>query len=279
MSSSEHPGIVGIFGHPYLDLEPFLDVSGLQEVHDEICLALAQTPLDYTGGSHRAMGIMPPSRSHEALVDYQEVIAALPPAEFEVFRSLSDHPQAIDPAQRAGLEFGEERAIPLSRRQMHWLKIRHGVFFPWKGYVELIPNGSWGDKSDARGKSFTRLARAYYPRTIAFVASLPFEHIGRCNIMGLEAFDYGTVHRDGEPEEQAAPDHFISFVPHANKRLFLWDETRGEAVDVASKVYWFNDHDYHGVHPDPFFRYSVRVDGVFKPEFYARLERAYRRAA
>lgn len=279
MPPSDHPGIHGIFGHPFLDLEPFVDVSALDAVHDEICLALAQTPLDYTGGSHRAMGIMPPSRTHEALVDYLEVIRAMPPAEFETFRTLSDNPASIDPAGRERLEFGEERAIPLSRRQMQWLKIRYGVFFPWKGYVELIPNRSWGDKSDARGKSFTRLARAYYPRTIELVSSLPFEQIGRCNIMGLEAFDYGTVHRDGDPAEQDAPDHFITFVPRANKRLFLWDDMRAEEIDVAARVYWFNDNDYHGVRADPFFRYSIRVDGIFEPEFYARLERAYRRAA
>jgi hypothetical protein len=29
------------------------------------------------------------------------------------------------------------------------------------------------------------------------------------------------------------------------------------------------------VRPDPFFRYSIRVDGVFQPEFKARLERDF----
>ena len=275
MACAAHPGLVGLFGQPYLDLAPFVEASGLDALHEEICLALAQIPLDCTGGSHRSMGIMPEERRAEALVDYQEVIRAMNDAEFETFRSLSDDPRSIDPAARAATEFGEERAVALSRRQMQWLKIRHGVYFPWKGYVELIPNRRWEDKSSAEGKSFTRVARAFFPKTLAFVAELPFVHVGRCNVMGLESLDHGTVHRDGDPAEQEEPDHFITFVPGANKRLFLWDDLAKVEVDVPARVYWFNDFDYHGVRADPHFRYSVRVDGVFRPEFLERLEATF----
>lgn len=271
MACAGHPGLIGLHGRPFVDLSPYVDESALPALHEEICLALAQTPLDYTGGSHRSMGIMPPSRRAEALVDYQEVIRAMTDDEFETFRVLSDDPAAVDPAARRELEFGEERAVPLSRRQMHWLKIRFGVYFPWKGYVELIPNRRWEDKSTPAGKSFTRVARAFFPKTIAFVEALPFRQIGRCNVMGLEAFDYGTVHRDGDPDEQEAPDQFITFAPGRNKRLFLWDDVEKREVDVGATIYWFNDFDYHGVRADPFFRYSVRVDGVFTPSFEERL--------
>jgi len=273
MTGAGKDGLAGLFGRPYLDLERYVDAAALAEVHEEVCLALAQTPLDYTGGSHRSMGIMPPSRATEALVDYGEVIRALEPADFDTFRSLSDDPSAIDPASRATLEFGEERTVPLSRRQMLWLKVRFGVYFPWKGYLELIPNKTWADKANPAGKSFTRVAQAFFPRTIRFIKSLPFAEIGRCNVMGLEAFDHGTVHRDGDPAEQEAPDQFIAFAPAANKRLFLWDDAAAQEIDVQARVYWFNDFDYHGVRADPFFRYSVRVDGVFQPDFQARLER------
>jgi len=40
---------------------------------------------------------------------------------------------------------------------------------------------------------------------------------------------------------------------------------------VDSRVFWFNDMDYHGVEADPFFRYSIRIDGKFEPEFVKRL--------
>lgn len=274
-----HRGIKGLFGRPYVDLEPYVEASRLPEIHEEICLALANVPLDYTGGSHRSMGIVPPSRDREVLVDYGEVIVAMSDAEFETFRSLSDDPSRIDPSRRKGLTFGEERDVPLSRRQMLWLKVRYGVYFPWKAYVELIPNRTWGEKSTSEGKRFTRLARTFFPKTVAFVESLPFSEIGRCNIMGLEALDHGTVHRDGDPEEQTEPDEFITFVPGGDKRLFLWDEEEHKEVSIDARVYWFNDFDYHGVASAPHFRYSVRVDGVFLPEFRERLANDSRKAA
>src|SRR5688572_23901785 len=119
----------GVFGRPFVALDDLFDLAALDAVHDEICLALAQMPTGYTGGSHRAMGIMPRGCEAEALVDYQEVIRGLDAPSFELFRGLADDPSAIDPAR--GQEFGEERDVPLSMRQMLWLKMRHRVYFPW----------------------------------------------------------------------------------------------------------------------------------------------------
>jgi hypothetical protein len=268
----------GVFGRPFVTLDDLFDLSGLDEIHEEICLGLAQMPTSYTGGSHRAMGIMPPGFESEALVDYQEVIRGLDDAGFATFRSLADDPDAIDTERRRDLEFGEERDVPLSARQMLWLKMRHRVYFPWKVYAELVPNQRWEDKCDA-GKRFTRRAEALFPKTIAFVKRLPFAHVGRCNVMGLEAHDHGTVHRDGVPSAGRAPDTFLTFCPRADKRLYVMDAASGERTVVAGRVVWFNDHDYHGVLADPFFRYSLRVDGPFTPEFVETLRRRYGRQA
>lgn len=265
----------GVFGRPFVALDDMFDLAALPAVHDEICLALSQMPTGYTGGSHRSMGIMPAGCEAEALVDYQEVIRGLDDAGFATFRSLSDDPEAIDPARRRRLRFGEERDIPLSMRQMLWLKMRHRVYFPWKVYAELIPNERWEEKANPAGKSFTRRAEALLPKTVAFVKSLPFAHIGRCNVMGLEAHDHGTVHRDGEAA--GAPDTFLTISPAGDKRLYVLDPETGARIPVEGRVFWFNDHDYHGVLADPYFRYSIRVDGAFTPEFSAALARRFGR--
>src|SRR5262249_7800769 len=222
------------------------------------------------------MGIMPPGCEAEALVDYQEVIRGLDEAQFATFRALADDPAAIDPERRAELEFGEEREVALSMRQMLWLKMRYRVYFPWKVYAELIPCARWEDKSDP-GKRFTRMAEAMLPRTITFVGRLPFRHVGRCNIMGLEAHDHATVHRDGAPLPGRPPDPFLTFCPRGDKRLYVVDAVSGERIPVEGRVVWFNDHDYHGVFADPFFRYSFRVDGPFLPEFEQALRARYGR--
>jgi len=269
--------ITGILGKPYLSLEKYLDLSALPAVHEEICFALTQIPVDYTGGSHRSMGIVPPSLQSEPWVDYGEVIRAMTDEQFATFRALSDDPEAIpddarDDAEGGTGNFGEERDFPLSRRQMLWLKFRFGVYFPWKVFVELIPNRLWTDKANPTGKAFTRIARTFFPKTLALVSALPFEAIGRCNIMGLEANDFGTVHRDADPAVEA-PAPFITLAPVPGKRLFLWDEEARTKVPIEGQAYWFNDGDYHGVDPGPSFRYSIRVDGAFRPEFLEQLRR------
>lgn len=264
-------GLTGLLGRPYLPLAHLLDLEGLDEVHEEVCLALAQVPTAYTGGSHRSMGIMPEEREAEALTDYGEVVANLDEAHRERLASLADDPVAFTRGLAVGAEVGEEREIPLNHRQMLWLERRHGVYFPWKSYVELIPNARWGDKADARGKRFTRTAEAFFPKTIALARRLPFRWIGRCNVMGLAPHDHGTVHRDVVPEEQVEPDHFVTLCPGGDKRLFLWDRAARRSHPVEGRAYWFNDADDHGVEAAPFFRYSIRVDGVFEPAFLDRL--------
>jgi hypothetical protein len=264
-------GLRGLLGRPFLPLGRYVAEDALDGLHEEICLALAQVPCGYTGGSHRSMGIMPADRAGEALVDYGEVVAGLDPAQRERLASLADDPSGFAAALSRGAEIGEERDAPLNHRQMLWLERRHHVYFPWKAYVELMPNGRWQDKADPEGKRFTRTAEAFFPRTLAFVRALPFRTIGRCNVMGLAAHDHGTVHRDVVPEEQVEPDHFVTFCPGGDKRLLLHDRSSGRRVAVEGRVYWFNDADDHEVEAAPWFRYSVRVDGVFEPAFLQRL--------
>ena len=261
----------GLFGRPYIDLEPYIDGKALAALDDEICLALTRLPVEYTGGSHKWMGIVPPSLEDEPYIDYGQVIEKMTRAEAAAFIALAHEPWAYDIDRFSDYEWGEERDNPLSREQVMWLKFKHGVYFPWKSFVEMIPNDGWEDKSGGAGKSWTDDARVHFPNLIKLVETLPFREIGRCNLLGLEANDHGTVHCDGEKGTPA--DHFITLCPRGNKRLFLWDEEAQRKHFVKGHAYWFNDHDYHGVEADPFYRYSIRVDGVFEPAFVETLER------
>jgi hypothetical protein len=265
----------GIGGHPFIDLEKYVDVRALEALDEEIALGLAHVPLEVTGGSHKTMGIVPPSLANDPYVDYGQVIRGFSREEFARFVALSDEPEAFDLDAQVDYAFGEEQEFPLSRRQVLYLKFRYGVYFPWQVFYEMIPNLDWEDKSNFEGKDFTDEARRHFPKLVEFVKSLPFRGIGRCNILGLEANHHGTVHQDGDADDPEA-EHFVTLCPRKNKRLFLWDEERKKKTFVVSRAYWFNDHGYHGVEADPFFRYSIRVDGVFEPAFYARIRREWR---
>jgi hypothetical protein len=266
--------VLGIQGHPFIDLERYVDLEALQALDDEIAYALTEVPLEYTGGSHKTMGIVPPSLADEPYVDYGQTIRRFSRAEFETFISLSDTPGEFDVDRFRDYRFGEEQDWPLSRKQMLFLKFKYGVYFPWQVFYEMIPTLNWEDKANGEGKDFTPQAKQHFPRLVAFVKKLPFAVIGRCNILGLEANHHGTVHQDGDPEDATA-EHFITLCPKKNKRLFLWDEEKRQKTFVVSRAYWFNDHGYHGVEADPYFRYSIRVDGMFREDFMARLRRDY----
>ena len=90
-------------------------------------------------------------------------------------------------------------------------------------------------------------------------------------IFGIEANDHAPLHRDSEPGRSLQVAQSISFNPRGTKRFYLCDAERESSTTVTTPIYWFNDMDYHGVHSDPFFRYSVRVDGIFEPAFLKRL--------
>ena len=96
-------------------------------------------------------------------------------------------------------------------------------------------------------------------------------------IFGLEANNHAPLHRDSEPGQALSVAQSISFSPRGNKRLYLVDPEGGSRTVVGAPAYWFNDMDYHGVLPNPFFRYSLRVNGVFEPAWVRALERKHRR--
>ena len=285
---TEHPGLVGIGGRPYIDLSPLVDTSKLGEIDAEICYSLAQVGVGYTGGSHKWMGIVPSAFANDQYIDYGMVISRFTRSELMDFIRLGENPEQFDLNRWEEYAFGEETAVDFTWAQIQFLKFRYGVYFPWKIHYPLGLMARWEEKHLGTS-SFTPEAEAMFPKTCAFIRSLPLEVFGRCDILGLEANDHATVHRDGlwvgrdgdttftppkkvgrDPygHNDALPrkntlDQFITFCPGRKKRLFLWDDAAQQRVPVSGKVYWFNDNDYHGVEADPYFRYSIRVDGTF----------------
>src|SRR5581483_11858707 len=88
--------ICTLFNRPYIDLEPYVDCAQMAALDGEICLALTRVATSYTGGSHKTMGIVPPSLARDPYVDYGQVIAAMTRAEFAEFVALGDEPHAFD---------------------------------------------------------------------------------------------------------------------------------------------------------------------------------------
>jgi Rieske 2Fe-2S family protein len=263
--------LCGIYRRPYVDLSPLVDTSGFAEIDEEILGALPRVETSYTGGSLKWMGVTAPWVDRDPYVDYMRVIEGFSREELVRFISYGPTPNGFDPDRPETHRFGDETDNPLSREQMIYLKVRYGVYFPWKVCYHFLENDRWEDKHSGEGKDFTDEARAMFPRTVAFLESLPFREIGRAVLFGVEANDHAPAHRDSEPGKALTIAQSISFSPRRGKRFYVCDPAGENKTVVDAPIYWFNDADYHGVEPDPFFRYSIRVDGAFEPEFEARL--------
>jgi hypothetical protein len=264
-------GLCGIWGQPYIDLKAHIDTTCFAELHEEIVFALSRVEVSYTGGSLKWMNVVAPWVQSDPYVDYGHVIEGFSKDEFVKFVSLAPDSAIFDVERRAEYRFGDETDHPLSREQMLYLKYKYGVYFPWKACYHLVENDRWEDKHSGAGKGFSEEALRELPQTVAFIRRLPFREIGRCVIFGVEANDHAPLHRDSEPGQALQIAQSISFDPRGNKRFVLSGRDGGSVTPVETSIYWFNDMDYHGVLADPFFRYSVRVDGVFDPSFVARL--------
>jgi Rieske 2Fe-2S family protein len=264
--------LCGIWGKPYIDLSPFIDTACFPALDAEIVYGLAQVEPTYTGGSLKWMNVVAPWVQQDPYVDYGEVIGRFSREEFIQFISLSDDPTVFDVERYQDYTFGDETDHLLTRAQMDYLKYRYGVYFPWKVCYHLMHNVRWEDKHSGKGKEFSEEARATFPKTIEFIQRLPFTEIGRCVIFGIEANDHAPLHRDTEPGRALQVAQSISFDPRGTKRFYLCDRDQERQTLVNANIYWFNDMDYHGVLPDPFFRYSIRVDGVFDPAFLRRIQ-------
>lgn len=269
--------IVGLFGRPYLDLEHLVDDATLATVDREVTLGLAQVESSYTGGSLKWMGVVAPWCMDDGYRDLMHAVEAMSDEELATLVSLSDDPDSFDRSRLREATFGDETDHPLNRAQMRYLAYRHGVYFPWKVCYHLLENDRWDDKHSGAGKVFVPEALEVFPETVALLRSLPFKQIGRVVLFGLEPNDHAPLHRDTEPGSALTVAQSISLCPRGDKRFYLCNDEHDEPLIVDARAYWFNDMDYHGVLADPFFRYSIRVDGVFEPSFVRDLERRARR--
>lgn len=274
----------GIFGQPYLNLEHLIDDATLARMDREITRGLLRVPVSYTGGSLKWMGVVAPWVMDDGYRDLMEAVDGFSREELAELVALADDPSAFDLGGEGDerningkkYSFGDETDHPLNLAQMRWLSLRHGVYFPWKVCYHLLENDQWDDKHSGAGKTFLDEARSVFPETIRVIESLPFSEIGRVVIFGLEPNDHAPLHRDTEPGKALAVAQCISIEPRGTKRFYLCNAADAEPLVVDARVYWFNDMDYHGVLPDPFFRYSLRVDGKLRPELLRDLERRAR---
>jgi hypothetical protein len=149
-----------------------------------------------------------------------------------------------------------------------YVQFAMGAHIPWLFHL-MIKDNTFKDKgTDTNG--YTDIS-VYFPKLLEYSKTLPFKEVGRIMVFGSYPGAGVTIHRDSNVADNK--DHSINFFFDGWRPSFIWDEVKKQKyyLEKGARSYFFNDRDYHGVDPEPTFRYTLRVDGTFTDELCEKL--------
>jgi hypothetical protein len=247
---------VGKSRYPIVSMDQFVDHSKDLELHIECCKGLALA-------EDIKMGM---------------VYGALPPEEVkrfsghdcwsEMMKDIVKHdPTGI---HRTALKELIDKSPGKEMQVMYkYAYFAMGAVIPWFFALYLKKN-DFGKKTQDLGQ-WTDSSK-YFPKLIEYVNQLPFKTIGRVLFFTTYPNAGVVIHRDSVVAEHK--DHNINlFFDGGWRPSFIWDEVNKKKIflEAGAKSYFFNNRDYHGVDPEPVFRYTLRVDGTFTDELCKQL--------
>jgi len=254
----EEYGINGVGKNrlPIISMDQYIDHSSDQDLHIECCKGLALAD-DIKMGM--VYGALPPEEvqrfhGHDC---WTEMIRDL-----EKYDPTGIHRLAIEDLIRSSP--GKEMQVIYK-----YAYFALGSVIPWFFALYLKKN-DFGKKTQDLGQ-WTESAK-YFPNVIKYLDTLPFKTIGRVLFFTTYPHAGVTIHRDSVVAEHS--DHNINlFFDGGWRPSFIWDEKKKIKIYLSrdAKSYFFNNRDYHGVDPEPIFRYTLRVDGTFTDELCEEL--------
>jgi|DEB19_MinimDraft_2_1074335.scaffolds.fasta_scaffold01380_5 hypothetical protein len=255
---------VGKFRQSMINMDQYIDHSMDDELHIECCLGLASIE-DYQ--MSMAYGSFPPEeRARFAGNDsWTEMLR-----ELEKYDPTGTHRTVIDNIFATN---PKELAIRIVHRYMNFAL---GAIIPWfygivlKRDIAIFRNNI--DAATAASQAEWEPAAALFPKLIKYIDTLPFKEVSR--VLFFATYPNGGVvtHRDSVLAQHQ--DHNINlFFSSGPRPSFIWDEIKKTKthLDPSARSYFFNNRDYHGVEPEPVFRYTLRVDGTFTDELCEKL--------
>lgn len=257
---------VGRARRSIIAMDQYVDTALNDELHSEICIGLAMAR---TYGFGRVVGTLPPDEAKKTGTDFYA----------EKLREIDKW----DPEgrHRANIEYIFEHSDdPVAARENTWkyCYFAMGAAIPWY-FTYYLRRQTFLEKTHftpIREDGTFRLewepGTELFAKTKKFIESLPFESIGRVLFFTTYPGVPVPTHRD----YVVAPhkDHNINFFFGGGWRpSFVYDEVKDEKIYLpkGSTCYFFNNRDYHGVDPEPQFRYTLRVDGTFNAQMQERL--------
>lgn len=236
---SELPkGIKGVNGQIYIDLEPYLDLSKLDELTSETTYYLAK---------HRKFDVVTFSPIQEIPGEYMHI--------------GQDHgADVLNPKFTRAM--GTD--LDLSSR-----KIYNSFWVPHLPFEEVVRLRGLHQPATSRSietydGSFETHHAEKMPKTMEFIYSLPLKEFGWTTIYHTTPDQEVPAHRDYR--EDIGHDLQFIFLNPLLKPFYIMDDF-GKHHMVNSRAAIFNLHDFHGMERNYKSCFSIRVNGLWSDEF------------
>jgi hypothetical protein len=135
----------------------------------------------------------------------------------------------------------------------------------WPNILAPRISDSWYNKSSNDNSMWTNAHNV--PKFKEWVETLRkniFDDIGRIIVFNSQIDEPIMTHRDFHFREHSC--HFINFQFSGKTNIaYVYDEVTKEKIYIDTPCYMFNECDLHGVDSCEESRFTVRIDGTFKP--------------
>jgi hypothetical protein len=242
----------GIYGKPYIDLSPYINLENFDKLHPSICKGLVEAK------DHAFVGSMDVPDDFIKLKFYKEKFTPLSQA-YKSYSNLSN----ADPIKAYGSKFeGNNLAF--------YLKYALGGYDLYTFYLLNDFTKDWKRSTEILGKTD---CYDYFSEFNNWVQNLQkqniFSHIGRVLFFVQEAGGISLEHSDDylDLENESGISEFIHIQSTLDRKFYVRDNDTGEKFYLSSRVSYFNDKDIHGGDPVLKPTYAIRIDGVFTDYF------------
>jgi hypothetical protein len=239
---------IGINNTPIVNMDKYIDHSMDSELHTECLIGLSRCEQYFKQAM--IFGDIPPSSG----VSWTNIIKNL-----DKYDPTGNHRLAIEKL------LTEDKSYKSVYRYMYF---GMGAAIPWFFGLYLKDNAFFKKTS---GGNLTK-ASAEFPLLMEYIKSLPFKEIGRILFFATYPGAGVITHRDAHMIDHK--DHNMNLFFEAGSRpSYVFNEINNEKIylEKGAKSYFFNNRDYHGVDPEPNFRYTLRIDGTFTDELCEEL--------
>ena len=247
----------GIQGQPIIELDNYIDHAGFTALVEEQYAGIAKS--EWTAGSF-GPGVF--------AKDLGRDLFHLEMGTYLNRGAAPLHPEA-ETVRRATV------GMTLNQRRLY-LKLKYGLYNSGSSVYLRIPKSQDYQSLNRPDMNEWTANCKHFPKLVEWIKRLPMESLGRVlffvNEHRCPVIEHSDMHHSKADKAYVADNkhshEFIWIKPQIefSKSFYVLDEQTGAKHYVKGNSAWFNSFDVHGGDPCDTMTWSLRVDGVFKPE-------------